>query len=281
MPVTGERLLSAALIDIDGTLTELGSVSWLDFTEQMWVMAGKTMGEAKAARKNHYEIFNTFRLDVEKIKSKKEKIVRIDKLNNDLFDQVWRPSGLDLTRKNVVQISRAVLTFRLRPEGVRFLQFLSILVDQLKIPVFVLTSANSVLAEVVASDFKLSGGKASAQMIFDGDKSESLWTGFTLDPDLNRSKVRNADELKGEGKLSYPSSEILVVGDGPTEHEMVEYYDNNIIVSRDHIDSSLVSAYAENLDQVLLIMYEQLGDEAEKLNLPDDIRALLRTRTQT
>ncbi|MEO8581757.1 MAG: hypothetical protein ABI425_04270 [Patescibacteria group bacterium] len=282
MPEALERRLFGALIDIDGTLTHLGSVSWLDFTEQMYLMAHKPIGVAKEARETHKKIFGEFLGDIAKLKTKDEKEARIAVLNTDLFGQVWRASGLVLDRKTVEQISRTSLSMRLRDEGVRFLTFLRMLKEQLDIPVFVLTAAYSILSEVVAKDFGLSGGRAASQMIFDGDSPESLWVDFTLDYDLNRSKVRNADELIGEGQLPHKKKGIFAFGDGPTERELLEYYPNNAILSHYPIDSDRVSAYVTTLDEAMILIYDQLGPDGEKLVFSDTdgIAKIVRNRDQ-
>jgi hypothetical protein len=281
MSTAPERTLSAALIDIDGTLTVLGSVSWLDFTEQMWIMARKSIIEAKSARQKHQDIFKVFIADYQALVSREEKDDRIRKLNDDLFHSVWIPSGFYLHKDELEKVARASVSGHFRPDTERFLHFLQAIKVQLGIPVFLITAANSLIADVIVKDYSLSDGKASSEMIFD---ENGMWTGFNLDADLNGSKVRFAKELVSGISDAYNTT--FVLGDGPTEGKIIHTFVNNAILSgtpidpdrEAYLDSDKVARYVKSLDEALGMMFDQLGSDAEKLVLPDDIKAVLRER---
>ena len=118
---------------------------------------------------------------------------------------------------------------------------------------------------------------------FDSDSEDALWTSFEHDDDLSRNKVSHVFDMKDEGLLAYPRHRIMAVGDGPTDDELVAYFRNNIILTKpdeEGFTSVNVKHYVTSLDQAMVIMYDQLGPDGEKLDLSKNLQleGILRQR---
>lgn len=270
--------VSAILLDLDGTLTDSRSVAWLDLTLQIFLKAGRSIQEANEARESHKQIYAQYSAHVKALDSKVERESYFQKMKTGLF-QLWGSSGLTLSKNVIEQISKEAFSMRLKSDGKDLLHFLKALNEQLDIPTYIITGAYSVLAEMVATEFNLAGGRANSLFIFDENE---IFVDFQHDSELSRNKVKHLFELVREQRIIYDLAEIVVVGDGPTDDELIYFLPNNIIVDNkdeSHLISSYVNRRVSSLHEVISILFEQLGERKNELTLPESVAGILRART--